>query len=483
MIMKAEREPSFNMETAIRDETSTGVNANNSAEKIVYDVNYIWKELGIEDVQKYNHGGYHPVHLLDTLDNRFEVIHKLGSGGFGTVWLCRDLKLQKWRAVKIIAADRSFGTTEEKIFKHLRENFTLEELENNYINIPLEEFFIEGPNGTHRCQVMSSLGWKVSDWRLGQASYGEQAYKDIRNICHQITKALSFLHEHGICHGDYRPSNILMKLEGIDELNEDQILDLIGEPQVHWVQTVSGNPPKPRAPDYCVEPSYMNDECEWFKKLRVKSVAVIDFGESFFIQDPPKGTGIPDLWAAPEIIFRGSRTLGPPSDIWSLACTLFEVWTNTPLFYTFHSGLRQTIRKIEYFLGPLPQRYRRIYDKILRGESLDEDAQDQAEEVESEASETLDDQAAERDEFIKMTGFSDIFEAELGQKRERRRDGKVINLTYNPSEAVELADLLRNMLKYDPDERIKMDQVVSHPWVKDGRTEPTHTTHGGAVDN
>lgn len=39
----------------------------------------------------YRPGGFHPVHLGDLLDGRFEVVHKLGHGGHATVWLCQEL--------------------------------------------------------------------------------------------------------------------------------------------------------------------------------------------------------------------------------------------------------------------------------------------------------------------------------------------------------------------------------------------------------
>lgn len=46
-----------------------------------------------EKPSKYRHGGYHPVTLGDTFhDGRYKIIHKVGWGGFSTVWLARDRK-------------------------------------------------------------------------------------------------------------------------------------------------------------------------------------------------------------------------------------------------------------------------------------------------------------------------------------------------------------------------------------------------------
>ena len=44
-----------------------------------------------EKLSKYRPGGYHPVSLGDTFkDGRYEIHHKLGWGGFSTVWLAHD---------------------------------------------------------------------------------------------------------------------------------------------------------------------------------------------------------------------------------------------------------------------------------------------------------------------------------------------------------------------------------------------------------
>jgi hypothetical protein len=44
-----------------------------------------------EKLARYRQGGFHPVCLGDTFkDGRYKVHHKLGWGGFSTVWLVWD---------------------------------------------------------------------------------------------------------------------------------------------------------------------------------------------------------------------------------------------------------------------------------------------------------------------------------------------------------------------------------------------------------
>ena len=46
----------------------------------------------VESPNRYQLGGYHPVHIGDFVHERYRVIHKLGFGTFSTVWLARDLQ-------------------------------------------------------------------------------------------------------------------------------------------------------------------------------------------------------------------------------------------------------------------------------------------------------------------------------------------------------------------------------------------------------
>lgn len=113
---------------------------------------------GLEPLEQYQEGGYHPVHLGDTLGaaGRYRVIHKLGHGGFGTVWLCRDLQDPGYVAVKVIAGDVAPENLPDLTLMQLDRSAPGAE----YIAIPMDTFSVAGPNGSHQCTVLPSL-WPV----------------------------------------------------------------------------------------------------------------------------------------------------------------------------------------------------------------------------------------------------------------------------------------------------------------------------------
>jgi serine/threonine-protein kinase SRPK3 len=55
-----------------------------------HDSNLLYNQ---EEMSKYRPGGFHPVCLGDTFkDGRYKIHHKLGWGGYSTVWLAKDTK-------------------------------------------------------------------------------------------------------------------------------------------------------------------------------------------------------------------------------------------------------------------------------------------------------------------------------------------------------------------------------------------------------
>lgn len=159
---------------------------------------------GLESLEEYQEGGYHPIHIGDVLgpSDRYRVIHKLGHGGFGTVWLCRDSLQARYIALKVMISD----VKSDEIF-----DFSLAELDQSmpgaqYIALPLDSFSIEGPNGSHQCLALLPLGPCVSP-RLWM-HLGTAAGAILRKFAYQSTQALNFLHKNQICHGGMFSSEI-----------------------------------------------------------------------------------------------------------------------------------------------------------------------------------------------------------------------------------------------------------------------------------
>lgn len=152
---------------------------------------------GVEPLEEYQEGGYHPVHIGDVLgpSDRYRVIHKLGHGGFGTVWLCRDSVETRYVALKVMASDLK----SDEIL-----DFSLADLDQSmpgaqFIATPLDSFSVSGPNGTHQCLTLPPLGPCVSP-RLWMRFEKDPA-AILRKFAYQTTQALAFLHKNQICHG------------------------------------------------------------------------------------------------------------------------------------------------------------------------------------------------------------------------------------------------------------------------------------------
>lgn len=150
----------------------------------------------VENVEQYRVGGLHPVNLGDIIVGRYKVIHKLGHGGFSTIWLARDLDKHCYVALKILIGD--CPTDEYMFLSHLRDAGA------NHPNIIslLSQFTIHGPNGLHQCFVLEFVGPSLSSMTL----YGPPLTgRMVRNAVRQIAEGLAHLHALGIGHGGRSP--------------------------------------------------------------------------------------------------------------------------------------------------------------------------------------------------------------------------------------------------------------------------------------
>jgi tRNA A-37 threonylcarbamoyl transferase component Bud32 len=141
---------------------------------------------------------------------RFEIVGRLGVGGFGTVWKARDPELERAVAIKI---PRKGQLDDKQIESFVKEARTVAQL--NHPNIlPVYEVGKDADS----VFIVSKLvrGVSFSDW-LSDAKPG---FRQIVEILIPICQALQHAHEKGVVHRDLKPSNIM-----IDETEQPIVMD------------------------------------------------------------------------------------------------------------------------------------------------------------------------------------------------------------------------------------------------------------------
>jgi serine/threonine-protein kinase SRPK3 len=93
-------------------------------------------------------------------------------------------------------ADASTNDCRELLANKLKETGLDREFGGKYICLPLGQFQIDGPNGSHFCFVYPVLGPRVSC----VLKKFEDPDRDLRKIALQAV-GIVCLHNHGICHG------------------------------------------------------------------------------------------------------------------------------------------------------------------------------------------------------------------------------------------------------------------------------------------
>ncbi|KAG9253677.1 kinase-like domain-containing protein [Emericellopsis atlantica] len=174
--------------TVILTRTTPAASSTLTSEASPDRVEYEWTE-GIEDLEEYCPGGYHPVSIGNVLHNRYEIIDKLGYGGYSTTWLARDRYHQKYVAVKVGISDAPL---------HQRnESRILQRLSHPRIPKILDHFDVTGPNGTHPCYTMA-----VAQGNLNDALCKPMFPVEVgRVLAAKLASAVAYIHSQGYVHG------------------------------------------------------------------------------------------------------------------------------------------------------------------------------------------------------------------------------------------------------------------------------------------
>lgn len=419
-----------------------------------------------EEIDSYRKGGYHAVRVGDSFNGgRYIAQRKLGWGQFSTVWLAYDTRTSDFVALKIQKSAPQFAQAALHEIEVLSAIADGDPTHSKFVVRLIDHFKHTGPNGQHLCMVLEFLG----DSLLRLIRYNRHDGLDldkVREICKCVLMGLDYLHrELNIIHTDLKPENILL-VSPIDpskdpiksgltpilerpeggNLNGGATMNLIERKLKRRAKravariserrgSMGGVLGQNQKPQRCLDG--INMRCK-----------VVDFGNACW-EDQQFAEEIQTRqYRAPEVILRSGYSTA--ADMWSFACTAFELATGDMLFAP-KGG--QGFSEDEDHLALMMELLGKMPKKIANGGARSKDFFDR---------------------------YGDL-------KRIRRLKfwplDRLLVEKYKIAEtdAREFADFLRPILDVVPENRPTAQQCLQHPWLKLNLTSNNISTDNSKV--
>ncbi len=169
-------------------------------------------------------------YLGQMLDNRYELLEIIGSGGMAVVYKALCHRLNRYVAVKILKDE--FADDEE-----FREHFRTESQAVamlSHPNIVAVYDFSKSPD----CQYIVMELLEGITLKQYMQKKGALSWKEALHFATQIAKALSHAHSKGIVHRDIKPQNIMVVKDGSIKVADFGIAHLQNETTMDSSETV-----------------------------------------------------------------------------------------------------------------------------------------------------------------------------------------------------------------------------------------------------
>ncbi|KAI0367121.1 kinase-like protein [Pilatotrama ljubarskyi] len=388
-----------------------------------------------EPVRDYDpaRNAYLPVAIGDIIGSGYKIVRKLGWGVYSTVWIAQALNDSRstpaYVALKVmtrVATDAQDKLQELEFMRRIRDQSPRHPGYPHVIQLR-DHFYHRGPHGRHLCLAMEVLLQDLRSFSLRFKGRVCPPYL-VRLLARQVVLGLQYLHDEcNIIHTDLKPGNIMMvppgdpeaflamtipKLEATLETSAELGPDGTTLPRVH-----SRPIPYP-LPDFYDMYSFNT----WTGvEVKIGDVGVACWADrtahhfTDLIQTPPV--------RAPEVAIGAGW--GKPADVWSLGCTLYELYMGKPLFGA-NTDEKSVPTLHTQMLGNYPP------ELIARGKR--------------------------REEFFNSDGS-------LKRPPERRTPFDKAIRDRDVPDAALFADFLHHTFVLDPDGRATCRELLKHAWL------------------
>lgn len=224
---------------------------------------------------------------------RYQIIHELGCGAFGTVYKATDLKKFSTVALKVT----------DDLTTYRREYYFLKKCVDHPHIIQCYDAF---KRNQEYCLSLECGDESLREFLRHRVCH----YRTARNILRQICLGLSFIHSLGFIHSDLKPDNIVVIHKNSDVIHV-KIIDF------GCVRKISQIP--------ILYPGDSPDSCVYFTTRWFRS---------------------------PEVILNHVQQINTGIDIWSVGCIAFQLITRKYLFCGLNH--EDMLAWYEFFLGRIP---------------------------------------------------------------------------------------------------------------------------------
>ncbi|CAG7935275.1 unnamed protein product [Penicillium salamii] len=377
------------------------------------------KLLGEEKTTSSPLDEYYPVNIGDVLDSRYQVVGKLGSGRFSTVWLARDLRNRRYVSLKVLT-NHEITKEESEIYKEVSR--PSEHPGRNHVRDVLDKFTLPRSTGDHICLVHPPLGMSIDSMQLIAMSAKNHLPMDVvKMVTRDILLALDYLHtERKLVHTDIKGENILQVLEGNEifdnfvelELKDPSSRKIVGD-KVLYEERMLGQLKR----------------CQW---------VLGDLGSTVKGDEERNHLAQPQVFRSPEVMLEVNWSY--PTDIWNLGVVVWQLVECELLFSGWDMELDQHFRRIHLgqiigLLGMPPN------DLLQQGKGTPE--------------------------LFDKDGNWIVEDVEIKEEKLEDREDRF----YEGEEKEQFLSFIRSMVTWRQEDRLTAAELLEHPWLKESEPD------------